>query len=80
MQVVGELRLRELTPELLRLSHWLRGTDPEALVTALTALLAFDPGARAGLARLARRHDAAGELARKALAERAAPGAADGAR
>jgi HEAT repeat protein len=69
VQVVGELRLRELTPELLRLSRRLRGADPEALATALAALLALDPSASTGLTRLARRSDPAGELARKALAD-----------
>jgi HEAT repeat protein len=73
VQVVGELGLRELTPELLRLSRWLRGTDPEALATALGALLALDPSARDGLARLSRRPDAAGEQARKALADAGPP-------
>jgi len=74
VQVVGELRLRELTPELLRLARWLRGVDPEVLVGALTALLLVDPGARRGLERLARRHDAAGEQARSALAASAPSG------
>lgn len=69
VQVVGELRLRELTPELLRLSHWRRGADPETLVAALHALLPVDPSARKGLQRLSRRRDAAGEQARAALAE-----------
>lgn len=68
VQVVGELRLRELTPELLRLAGWLRGVDPEVLVGALAALLAHDPSARRGLQRLARRRDAAGEQARAAIA------------
>jgi HEAT repeat protein len=74
VQVVGELRLRELTPELLRLAHWLRGVDPEVLVSALAALLAHDPSARRGLEHLARRRDAAGEQARSALAAAGASG------
>jgi HEAT repeat protein len=73
VQVVGELKLRELTPELLRLSRRLRGTDPEALACALAALLALDPSARDGLVRLARRRDAGGEQARKALADARSP-------
>jgi len=67
VEVVGELGVRELTPELVRLSRWLRGTDPEALVAALAALLPLDARAREGLDRLARRDDAAGAQARAAL-------------
>jgi HEAT repeat protein len=67
VQVVGELRLRELTPELLRLSRWPRGVDPEVLANALAELLGHDPAARSGLQRLARRRDGAGERARAAL-------------
>jgi len=73
VQVVGELRLGELTPELLRLVRWRRGVDPEVLVAALAALLVVDPSARRGLQRLARRRDAAGEQARSALAASAPP-------
>jgi hypothetical protein len=66
VQVTGELRVEELAGELVRLARRLRGTDPEVLVEALTALLP-SAEARAGLEQLARRNDRAGEQARAAL-------------
>jgi HEAT repeat protein len=69
VQVVGELRVRALAPELLRLARRLRGTDPEALAVALAALLPEEPQLRAGLTRLARRSDAAGQHAQRVLQE-----------
>lgn len=73
VQVAGELQVRELTPELLRLSRWLRGADPEALADALASLLPLEPRARVGLERLARRRDPAGDRARSALSGNGPP-------
>jgi HEAT repeat protein len=68
VQVAGELRVRELTSELVRFTRRLRGVDPEVLVEALGNLLPGDATARAGLERLAKRADSVGERARSALA------------
>jgi HEAT repeat protein len=68
VHVVGELGVVELTDELLRLTRRLRGTDPAALVEALTLLVPRDRQARSGLEKLARRADDAGQEARRVLA------------
>jgi HEAT repeat protein len=75
VEIAGELQVRALVPELLRLSRWLRGTDPAALTAALSALLPLEPAARKGLERLARRDDDAGEQARQVLARAPRAGA-----
>jgi HEAT repeat protein len=66
-EVVGELGLVALVPDLVRLAQRPRGADPLAVAGALGALLPHDERARPGLERLARRSDEAGEAARAAL-------------
>jgi HEAT repeat protein len=68
VQVVGELRVQELAPELARLARRLRGAAPETLLEALVALLPQSEPARLGLQRLAQRKDAVGAQAQAALA------------
>jgi HEAT repeat protein len=67
VQVVGELRVQELAPELERLARRLRGAAPETLLDALVALLPHSDPARRGLQRLAQRDDSVGVQARAAL-------------
>jgi HEAT repeat protein len=62
VQIAGELRVTALAPALARLARRPRGTDPETLADALTALLP-DPHAKRGLQTLAQGR---GEVARKA--------------
>ncbi|MFI5307895.1 MAG: HEAT repeat domain-containing protein [Polyangiales bacterium] len=69
VEVVGELQVAELASEIVKLVQRPRGVDPEVIADALGALLPASPdAARAGLARLAARHDRAGERARRLLA------------
>lgn len=56
VEIVGEARVLELLPELLRLIERPRGADPEALATALEAFAPHHAQAREGLERLAARH------------------------
>lgn len=69
VSVVGEFAVTALTDELVRLALRPRGTDLQTLVAALASLLPHAPEARAGLAVLARRTDAAGDQAREILHE-----------
>ena len=68
VEIVGELRIGELAPDLLRLARRPRGTDPETLVAALLALGDGNSQAAEGLRVLAGRSDPAGAAARRALA------------
>lgn len=67
VEVVGELRVKELAGELERLARRPRGADLFTLAEALAALLPESQEARAGLTWLARRTDPVGDRARSAL-------------
>jgi HEAT repeat protein len=67
VEVSGELRLTALAGELEKLARRPRGADPETLAVALSRLSPESEEAHRGLQALARRDDAAGELARKEL-------------
>jgi len=74
VQVIGELRLLELAPELEKLSRRSRGVDARTLTEALGALAAQSPLARASLERLAGGRGRAAALAAAEL-NRCAPSA-----
>lgn len=68
-QLVGELGLAALAPDVARLADRPRGADPVVVVEALAKLAAVSPEAREALARVAARDDAAGARARELTAE-----------
>jgi HEAT repeat protein len=67
VQAIGELRLRELTPEVAKLAERPRGVDASTLVGALGALAAVSPEARPALEVLARGRGRSAELATQEL-------------
>jgi HEAT repeat protein len=75
VQTIGELRLSDLTDDLVRLSARPRAVDPTALAASLATLAADAPAAARALKGLSDRHDQYGEAARAALAEDSGLGA-----
>jgi HEAT repeat protein len=75
VQTIGELRLAELSHELVRLSERPRAVDPAALATSLASLAERDPGAAEALQKLASRTDGYGQAARATLSEESGLGA-----
>jgi HEAT repeat protein len=68
VQTIGELRLAELTSDLVRLSERPRAVDPSALATSLASLAPSTPAAARALQKLADRSDEYGKAARTAVA------------
>lgn len=68
VEIIGELELTELAPEVAELAQRPRGVDPAVLVDCLGRLAARDEAARRGLATLARGAGESGERARALLA------------
>lgn len=64
-QLVGELRLASLAPDVARLAERPRGADPMVVCEALGKLAGVSPEAKAALDRLAGREDAVGERAKE---------------
>ncbi len=68
VETIGELRLTQLTPHLVRLARRPRGTDRVVLAKALGRLALDRPEARAALRQLALRDDEAGAQSHAELA------------
>ncbi|HET6332721.1 MAG TPA: HEAT repeat domain-containing protein [Polyangiales bacterium] len=69
VQTIGELRLSDLTGDLIRLSERPRAVDPTALAATLAILAEAAPTASRALEVLSNRRDEYGQAARTALAE-----------
>lgn len=69
VEVVGELQVSELAPELARLARRPRGARREQVAEALARLAGRSPEARAALEQMATRRDAAGAAARRLIAD-----------